>query len=330
MHVYVIAVGLSGFGLDELSGAVVEAGRDFALDEMSCWAVGSRAGGVAAAGVHHGPRRCGRRRYVHRESSEVAFFDGLPVDPQGRISGFDAAQVASCWGSLSGELEGAFSAVRVDLEGERVEVVLDAMGLCPVYVARSGAGFMVSSSVAVITSLLGLAVPDPLGVSSFLGLGWAAGDRVLREDVRLLAGGARHTFHEGRLITSRGFGPAAIARGELTYRSAAETAGHLCGLVRNATVDVGRVGCALTAGRDTRLLAALMRAAGVQAMYFTGGSPESPDVVIARELADRFELEHQVVSHSTTTDEVDWTEAAARLVAQNDGLCSLLQLQDYV
>jgi asparagine synthase (glutamine-hydrolysing) len=330
MHVYVVAVGLPWLSAEALAKAVTATGDEFELDRATAWSLASGLGGISAAGVHHGAERCGARRYLHRAASVATFFDGLPVDATGAVCGFDAEQLFAGWEGSSGELEGAFSAVKVDLVAERLEIVTDAMALCPVYCVPSGSGVLVSNSVAVLASLLGLSEPDPLGVSSFLGLGWAASDRVLNSGVRVLAGGARHTLRDGRIRTERSFGPETIANRELLFDSTEQVADHLCRLTRNAVGGVGPVGCALTAGRDTRLLVALLTATGQSAQYFTGGSPGDPDVVIAEELADRFGLEHEAVFHDPASGERDWTKVAGRFIAQNDGLSSLLQLYDYV
>lgn len=57
-------------------------------------------------------------------------------------------------------------------------------------------------------------------------------------------------------------------------------------MARSAVHGMQRVSCTLTAGRDTRVLAALLMATGEPAEYYTGGRPD--DDVIARELAKRF------------------------------------------
>lgn len=329
MHIYVISAGLPALTATDLTSAIEAVGGDFALDPATLWDVASTDSDVRAAGIHHSLDRCGPRRYVHGADATRTWFDGLPVEPDGRFAGHDAAQLAARWAE-SDRLEGAFSAVRLDRETGLVEVVLDAMGLSPVYVARRDSGVLVSNSVAVLISLLNLSGPDPLGVSSFLGLGWAAADRVLVTDVRALAGGSRHTIRRGELLSDRAFGPATVARTERGAIGLSELARHLTSLTRSAVHDIDPVGCALTAGRDSRILAALLEAAGEEALYFTGGPPGHPDVVIASELAEHMGVRHEVVCHDPADSELDWTDAAGRFIAQNDGLSSLLQLPDYI
>jgi len=331
VHLYAIAAGISRLSEGVLGEALERVGVDFALDRGTRWEARSPAGAISAAGVHHPLERCAPRRYVSRSAGAVTWFDGLPVSGDGSFLACDAGALGLHWRSLAGALEGQFNAAHLDLENETVEVLLDSLATVPVYYAREGGGVLVSNSIAVITSLLGLRAPDPLGVSSFLGLGWAASDRVLTSGVRLLCGGARHAIgHDGSIRTDRAFGPESIPSHADAPVSASALAERLTELTRNAVHPIERVGCAITAGRDSRVLMALLQAAGEDALYFTGGGPHDPDVVIASEITTRLGLRHEVVSHDPLSATFDWTDAAARFMRQNDGLSSLLQLPDYI
>jgi asparagine synthase (glutamine-hydrolysing) len=331
LHIYAIAAGIPGLTEARLGVAVERVGEEFALDSKTRWQASSRAGAVKAAGVHHSPERCGPRRYVARSASKLTWFDGLPVSSDGSFLGSDAAALSERWDSVAERLEGQFSVASIDLEAERAEVILDCLAFVPVYCAARDGGVLISNSVALISSVLELHDPDPLGISSFLSLGWAAGDRVLTRGVRLLCGGARHTLEgTGTIRTERFFGPETIPVQTRERRSAGELAGQLTDITRNAVHPVERVGCAITAGHDSRILVGLLGAAGEDALYFTGGVASNPDVVIASEIVERLGLRHEVVSHDPASSSFDWTDAAARFVSQNDGLSSLLQLGDYI
>jgi len=71
----------------ELAAELKVLGGDFALDPATAWSVTSCGGTIVAAGVHHGVDRCGPRRYVARSASKVTWFDGLPVESEGRFRG---------------------------------------------------------------------------------------------------------------------------------------------------------------------------------------------------------------------------------------------------
>jgi asparagine synthase (glutamine-hydrolysing) len=172
--------------------------------------------------------------------------------------------------------------------------------------------------------------PDALGVSSFLGLGWCAGSSTPVKGLEVLAGGARHRIADGQVRTQRYFGPATLRPGSGSARSISDLAGELRALTAEAVRDLDRVGCAITAGRDSRVMTALLEATGTRALYFTGGAEDSADVVIGREIAKLLGLEHEVTHRDPGSDSRDWTRIAGTFMRQGGGLTSLLQLPDYV
>jgi asparagine synthase (glutamine-hydrolysing) len=327
LHLYALSSGIPEISERRLAAALAAMGREFTLDPQTAWAVTSDEGALVAAGLHHSPERCGPRRYIDRRPSVVTWFDGLPVESSGRFSGCDARALAGHWGELSESLEGQFSAVRLDLREQRAEVLLDPLGHGQVFVGRRGRGVLLSNSATVIMNLLGLDRPDPLGISSFIALGWAAGGRTLAQDVRVLEGGAVHTVEPSHLRTRHHFDPAIARRG--ADRPREQFAAQMKGMTENAIQGMSKVECALTGGRDSRVVAALLVASGHPARYFTGGIETDPDVLIACELAEKLELEHEVVCHDPEDASVDWTEAASHFLQQSDGLTSLQQLPDY-
>ena len=65
-------------------------------------------------------------------------------------------------------------------------------------------------------------------------------------------------------------------------------------LVADGSEAIGvPVTAAITAGRDSRVCLALLRAAGADARYVTGGVPGEPDIEIAKALAARFGFPHR-------------------------------------
>jgi asparagine synthase (glutamine-hydrolysing) len=330
VHLYAIAVNAPSLSEERLNVELSMVGDSFALDPTTAWSARSPGGAIAAVGIHHGQERCGPRRYLARDATHLTWFDGLPVERADRFRGCDAEALAANWPMLEACLEGQFNAVRLDLEGERAEVLLDTLGLVQVFVAREGDGWLISNSATLIASALELRDPDPLGVSSFLGLGWAAGDATLTSGVSVLCGGARHGFSSGGHVTCRHFGPETIPQRGNEHFAASDVAESLTSLTASAVRDMDRVGCALTAGRDTRMLAALLNATGEDALYFTGGTTDHPDVVIACEIAQGLGLRHEVVCHDPNGASLDWTDAAIQFVRQNDGLVSLKQIGDYI
>lgn len=330
MHLYAIASDIPQLDERSLRYALLTQGEDFALDPDTAWSVRSMSGHLVAAGVHHALELCGPRRYTSLAAARATWFDGLPVHEGGRVDARDAAALAGNWGALEHSLEGQFSAVDFDLSCGRVELQTDALGMCQVFCARRGRGVLVSNSSTLIASLLDLSAPDPLGVSSFLGIGWAMGASTMTRDLHVLPGGARHMIGGGSLATRRSFGPASVPLQTARRRSANDLTGDLKRLTANVVRGIEPISCGLTAGRDTRVLAALIQATGADVQYYTSGTEDLLDVIIARELARSHDLRHEVTWPDLASPALDWTEAAAVFMRQNDGLVSLLQLPDYI
>jgi asparagine synthase (glutamine-hydrolysing) len=331
VHLYAIASDLPWLDERSLSSAVATRAPELGLDPSTAWSLRSQSARLVAAGVHHAWGRCGPRKYTSLTASGATWFDGLPVHADEHIDARDAAALAANWSALEQTLEGQFSAVHLDLAAESAELQTDALGMNEVFYARRGSGLLVSNSATLVASVLELSAPDPLGVSSFLALGWATGESTLVRGVQVLSGGSRYTIAGGRLQRRQTFGTATIPSGTLHGpASAGELADELTRLAAGAALGIEDVGCALTAGRDTRVLAALLQNTDADVLYFTGGAPETPDVVIAKELAELLGVRHEVVTHDPASRTRDWTHAAALFVLQTDGLSSLLQLPDYV
>jgi hypothetical protein len=332
VHLYGIAADVAGLTELELQGALVALGEDFALDPRTAWSARSADGRVIAAGVHHAAELCASRRYTSISSTRATWFDGLPVHADGALEAHDAGALAANWDSLERTLEGQFSAVHFDLAAARVEVQTDTLGMSQVFWAPRGEGGLISNSATLIATLLGLDEPDPLGASTFLGLGWPVGTHTTTRELGVLPGGARHVLNGTGLQSRRSFGPGELIeqaqrRPEPAARLAADLTRQMAGVVRG----VGPVYCALTAGKDTRVVTALLHATGQDdVLYYTNGGEDVEDVIVARELASRFGLRHEVYRPDPASATIDWTRAAALFMRQNDGLVSLHQLPDYV
>jgi asparagine synthase (glutamine-hydrolysing) len=320
---------MSSLSPERLGEAVGGVGQEFMLDPATAWQARSAGGALSAAGIHHGAAAT-PRRYLLRGDHAITLFDGLPVDPEGRRMAHDAEQIADGWDAWVRDLEGQFCAARIDLQSERVELLLDSFGHVPLFLARRDGGLLASNSVQAIRSLLKLDSPDPLGVSSMIGFGWAWSDRTLLSGVQPLAGGSVHSLEDGRVSTRTHFGPHSIDRGASSPAGADELCDFLKTLTESAVAGIEPVRCALTAGRDSRLLLALLRAGGVTADYYTIGRVGEEDVDYAQELAARFGLSHRLLTPKEDDPGMDWDRIAAGLITQNDGMSSLAQLTDYL
>ena len=305
MQLFAVACRWPGLDEERVVAALREAAAAFPeLDERTLECGASADGTLAFAAVAHPPERTGPRRFFSREGDRVAMYDGLPLPVH------DAGELLARWDDI--QLEGVFSALRVDLAAGTVEEKLDVFGMAKVFRSRRGDGFVISNSVEAVRLLTDASELDPVGVSSMLGMGWAAGGRTLLRDIEVLEGP----------VTPASVTPSRVAK----TKTARDVADALTELARG-TDAIDPLTCGLTAGRDTRVLLALALAAGLDVDYYTSGHDDDVDVVIARDLAETFGLRHRLITPSVPDD---WAAATSAFSAQTDGLASFWIVADWV
>ena len=305
MQLFAVACRWPGVDGERVVGALRSAAAAFPeLDERTLEQGASPDGRLAFAAIAHPRERTAPRTYFARRGDEVVVYDGLPLPT------YDANELLERWGDL--ELEGVFSAVRIDLAKGEAEPLTDVFGMAKLFRARQGDGYVLSNSVDAIRLLAGAKEIDPVGVASMLGFGWTAGGHTLLRDVELVEGP----------VTPR----AAVPRENASALTADDVAGSLTALAR-ATAEINPLTCGLTAGRDTRVVLALALAAGLDVDYYTSGHESDVDVVIARALAEEFGLRHELI---TPRVPADWAGATSAFSAQTDGLASFWIVADWV
>ena len=293
---------------------------------------GSADGRLVFAAASHPAPLAGRRRYSSRQGSVVTLFDGLPVDRERRFDARDAAVLGDRWRQAPGALEGVFSALRIDLEAVEVECLTDPIGMAKVFFARHASGWLLGNSVETIRSLGGFGSPDPLGLSALVSLGWPV-SRTLLAGVQPLAGGSLHTFTPGghgerAYLTPEGVAPRNNPR---RIDGAGELAERLSKTMATALEATEEISCPLTAGRDTRVLFALMLSLGMRTVdYYTSGVPGEPDVEIARMLARETGVEHRLITPEIPLEASRWAELTARFALQTEGMATLHGIADHI
>jgi asparagine synthase (glutamine-hydrolysing) len=174
----------------------------------------------------------------------------------------------------------------------------DALGVHDVY-WRQGSGWAAVSTSAVALGLLEWSGPDDdaLGVTALVGHPVGSGTAVAQV-VRLRPGEVCE-IRAGRASITGGT-PALPPAGRswLTDDRAVRRTGAeaLRGIVGEALEDAGEVVLELSGGLDSRVLLAAIppdRRAGLTAV--TLGPPDSPDALIASEIARRWKLEHRLI-----------------------------------
>jgi asparagine synthase (glutamine-hydrolysing) len=282
--------------------------------------------------MHTNPTIAYPREYVAISEGHLTVFSGTPFSLDRRIIPHRAVDLARNWNQLPKKLDGQFAAVKVDLKNFQLDVLTDPLGMEQVYVHHRDSTVVISNSVRLIEQTCGLRELDEIGVSLFLSLGWVGENRTLRKSVQVLPGGSLHRWQSSGSCTSFPYlSRTRLARlnqrhEELPIKELAE---DFTSMIRALSERVVPLGCSLTGGRDSRVVAAAVIASGVPASFVTMGSKESADVTIATNIAKSLHLPHRIgYPQGEVADR--WEEGARRLVRQTDGMVNLWQVHNVI
>jgi hypothetical protein len=208
----------------------------------------------------------------------------------------------------------------------------------PVYVTETPDAVVVSDRAAWAAAVTGrLRDHDPVMVAAFLQLGYPLGAATPFRRVRALGGDQALRASGGRPLISRADGGQAGRDGGHADRGdgaaaggAARVAAALVGTVTPLGDAAAPVELSLTGGKDSRLIAAALTAAGVPFRARTHGFASHPDVIVAGMIAERLGLEHTVTEPrpAGTALAPDQAEVLSRLrsaVLMSDGMLSAFE-----
>jgi len=303
------------------------------LDPTTCLHEISADGSTFATTMHHSDEAIAPRRYVWKEDDEITLYDGILFDSTGGFAAHDAGELARHWHDLPEKLDGHFVIARVEQTPPAIEVMTDALGHIQVYYCQRGNSWLISNSVRPLVRLCGAYDFDPLGVSMFLSQTWVWDDRTLRKDIRTIGAGQLWKFESGRAAPQKQTYCSAASlvpanKKCLSSRQITELGEKMIQPCRFLNESLEPLRCALTGGRDTRVLMSLLETGGIQGRYFTSGHPKSKDVVIATQLARKYNLHHDIRTQMPTDIIHQWDVLCERLIHQGDGMISLWQLPD--
>lgn len=323
MHLLAASWGLDDHEIERVRSSLAGVARAYPqLDPATAWH--ESAGRAFAAGVHHPVRAIVPRRYVARRPGEVVTYDGLVYDRRRDFDAREAAQLATRWDELPERLEGQLAALRITRTS--LEVLTDPLGLQQLYVTRLGCGWVLSTSARLLAGLAGSTGLDHTAAGLFVAMGCIGGQRTWHPGVEVVGGGQRwrwdgdddeprrETYYSVRQLLHR------------PRRRSVDLAALADGMAEgplDLAPDFAPFEAALTGGRDSRVVAGLLLRAGLPARYYTFGGDDAADVVVARAVAARLALDHEVREEGGGVVPERWQEGSARLVLQNDGLVSL-------
>lgn len=296
-----------GLQAADRAAAVLEALRApfFADEAVERWTAPS--GRAAAAWLSHAPERLGGVRYAAAEGGRLALFAGRPIRWQGDAADGRGPLDPALYLTESWEdaLDGRFAVVRAGDEG--VDVVTDPLGAYPVFRCEADGTVWVSNSPWALRQLRGPAPLDLDALAGVLGGGWSL------DGVPLWKGITRVPWRASTAVPSgSGFDPDRAAR-LLTEGT-------------RALADwPGRPNVVLvTGGRDSRLILAAAQRAGIAFEARTGGTPDAPDVVLGRQVAEAAGVEHGLLApHPHGDFMAHWRAMAATLARTTGGTATL-------
>ncbi|TDD21705.1 hypothetical protein E1294_13865 [Nonomuraea diastatica] len=229
---------------------------------------------------------------ISEHDGRVIGLNGHLADPADvtRLPGDSVGGCFSAWIARDGELTASTAVNRV----------------CPVFYAETPDLHVVGSR-ALLVHLAAQPVDriehDVLALQTMIRQGFFLSDETPYKGVTALRPNARLDVQDGRRTIAETPLPEA-APAPTSARAKRAAIGELAEALL-ATVTPLRdlsepVNLALTGGRDTRILAALLHAARVPFRVTTNGLDTHPDVIIARQIAARLKVEHTVIAPQQT------------------------------
>lgn len=234
-------------------------------------------------------------------------------------AGVPDSGAASFAGTIWPEPAGVRAGVRARTTLTRVD---------PVYAAH-GPGAVVLSDRAMWAASVAnrLGAPDPDLACALLNAGFPLGATTPWKGVSALPPSAAARAAAGRLDVQAGsLGPAPGSDGAAVRSSgAAEVASALVAAVAPLKEAGEPVRLSLTGGKDSRLIAAALVAAGVPVQGRTHGFPAHPDVTVAAQVAEVLGIEHEAVTPAEPGTETDVLARLRATVLVADGMLSAFE-----
>lgn len=194
------------------------------------------------------------------------------------------------------ELSGFFTLLFHDAARAATFLLTDLMGSRHAFLREFPWGLALASSSLALASLAPAPL-DPLGCEEFLRTGIVYEDRSFFRDVRKLAPASLYQFANGKLLEQKTYWDVRqLAPEALQGAPAIEAFGAtLTQAARQVGQTFPKIISDLTGGYDSRALVAGLMTAELKFETTVSGAPSSPDVVIARGLAEITRQPHHPV-----------------------------------
>jgi len=197
-------------------------------------------------------------------------------------------------------LNGLFSGLLIDKRKKHAFLFNDRYGFDRIYVHEAGDElYFASEAKALLRVLPHLREFDPDGVSQFLAVGSTLGGQTLFRGIHLLPGASKWSFAEGQCMKEHYFASSSweshpVLSPEIFQCRFQET---LARIVPRYFASDQKLGIALTAGLDSRMLLACRPALAQPPVCYTfgGRKSETLDARLAGRVAQACGMEHQVL-----------------------------------
>jgi asparagine synthase (glutamine-hydrolysing) len=218
-------------------------------------------------------------------------------------------------------LRGSFNAFVVDKRRRSLEIVSDRFGFRPLYYYACGNELVFASEVkAILKHDKVKKVVDPAGLADFFHFGFVTGNKTFFDGVEMFPAAGTGRFETGNLKITKYWN---LAFTEALTASRTEEADHAQRLaaaiqdsVKANTQGEFRFGLPLSGGLDSRTIAACIPKDKYPIPIYTWGMPNSPEVQIARKVADTLGLRH----HNLYRTPEEFVENFERAVMMTDGM----------
>ncbi|MBB2890151.1 hypothetical protein [Flexivirga oryzae] len=247
---------------------------------------------------------------AEQASGSPVVISGLARGPRAAIppAAIDLA-TATAGDETIWDLMPPFAALQID-DRSTVRAATDMLGFRHVY-HRRGDGWSAVSTSSLVLAHLDDARIDRQGVAVQAMLGWQLGDRTLIHGVRKLRERQRITLHDGELTIDE-YAPASPHSRIPIDTAVSEASTMLSDYMVDYLDENPDAILQLTGGLDSRILLAAIprsRRKGLRVLTLSSG-PDSEDVRIAAQLAERYGMVHLVQGLSELSD-LDPSEAHA-------------------
>lgn len=256
-------------------------------------------GRITVGCVHPGAAAPRARRSTNHAGATMGIFDGFTFDgsmlEQEPHRMLDMTDEEVCRSA-----NGMFLALAVDGLRHSVRVLTDPWATLPIYHAEQHGSMMISTSIALIRSVLRIADDDFCedGIAQMLAYGKIIDGSTLFRSVRRI-GRARVVdaswIAKKITITERKYHALVVAPDEYAGIEDDVTTAFAEAMRCIVGHTDGRVLCTLSGGFDSRVIAAAAAAGGLPVLLATQYSLAGSDALVAREISSALQLQHEEI-----------------------------------